>query len=79
MTKASSTVRIIKTFLQWPSKPGSNLAPWPVVARRLLFMPFIVAGIALGYTGKIAAFLGILLAFGPAQAADYWEFGHFIP
>jgi len=45
----------MKTFYKWPEGYIENAAPWYVILRRVLFIPFAVAGFVILYT---SVFLG---------------------
>jgi hypothetical protein len=46
---------------RWPSKRNSGLAPWYVVLRRLLGVPFMLVGRTISY-------IGVLIGYGHKAA-----------
>jgi len=45
----------MRIFYKWPEGYIGNAAPWYLILRRLLFVPFVITGFALLY---VSVFLG---------------------
>ena len=52
--------------IHWPAKPGSMMAPWYTIARRLLAVPFL-------YFGACIVFVSMLVGWGLESARNAWK------